>query len=100
VIQTIFNPLPGRIWLVGRCWFTCAAIGQCTPVCKLLLKTRRFTEAALETGISGIFYAVQHAQFGLLSRQEYQQFGRAYDLQVLEPRMPCGLTCCIYMART
>jgi uroporphyrinogen decarboxylase len=32
-----------------------------------------------------VFYAVQHAQYGLLSEDEYKLFGRTYDLQVLEP---------------
>lgn len=41
-------------------------------------------EAACETGIDGVFYAVQHAQYGLLSEEEYATFGRPYDLRVLE----------------
>ncbi len=46
--------------------------------------TVRFIEAARETGIAGIFYAVQHAQYGLLSEAEYAVFGRPYDLRILE----------------
>jgi uroporphyrinogen decarboxylase len=46
--------------------------------------TARFVAAARETGIAGVFYAVQHAQFGLLSEEEYVAFGRRYDLRVLE----------------
>lgn len=47
--------------------------------------TLRFIEAARATGISGVFYAVQHAQYGLLSESEFETFGRAYDFQALEP---------------
>ena len=47
--------------------------------------TRRFIEAVKKTGVAGIFYAVQHAQYGLLSEAEYNSFGRPYDLQLLEP---------------
>jgi len=45
--------------------------------------TTRFVEAAAETGIAGIFYAVQHARYDLLSEDEYRTFGRPYDLRVL-----------------
>lgn len=47
--------------------------------------TRRFVEAASQTGIAGVFYAVQHAQYDLLSSEEFIAFGRYNDLQVLEP---------------
>lgn len=43
----------------------------------------RFIEAAQDTGIAGIYYAIQHAAYPLLSREEYQIFGRAYDLRIL-----------------
>jgi len=47
--------------------------------------TRRFVEACLDTGIDGVFYAIQHAQASLLSLEEYQTFGLPYDEKVLEP---------------
>ena len=46
--------------------------------------TVQFIRAALETGISGVFYALQHARYGVLSEEEYLSFGRPYDLRVLE----------------
>jgi uroporphyrinogen decarboxylase len=46
--------------------------------------TLRFVEAAGATGISGIYYAVQHARYPLMSREEYLAFGRSYDLRILE----------------
>lgn len=50
--------------------------------------TRRFIRAAIQTGIDGIFYAVQHAQAGLLTEAEFAAFGRAYDLPVLDSARP------------
>jgi uroporphyrinogen decarboxylase len=47
--------------------------------------TRRFVEAAVQTGIDGVFYAVQHAQAGILSLDEYKAFGLPNDLKVLQP---------------
>ena len=44
----------------------------------------RFIDAARVTGIDGIYYAVQHAAYPLLSRDEFAAFGRAYDRRVLE----------------
>ncbi len=46
--------------------------------------TLRFLEAARKTGISGIFYAVQHARYPLLNREEFVENGRSYDLRILE----------------
>lgn len=50
--------------------------------------TRRFIKAAIQTGIDGVFYAVQHAQASLLTEAEFAAFGRAYDLPVLESARP------------
>ncbi len=46
--------------------------------------TIRFILAAREKGIAGIFLALQHASYDLLSQAEYREFGRPYDLRVLE----------------
>ena len=53
--------------------------------------TRRFVEACLDTGIDGIFYAIQHAQASLLTLEEYKFFGLPHDLKALEPAQ--GLWC-------
>jgi uroporphyrinogen decarboxylase len=89
LLQTIFNPLSQAKNLVGgrnllvhlREYPDALHIGLRT----ITETTRRFIEAALQTGIAGIFFAVQHAQYDLLSSEEYAAFGRYYDLQVLEP---------------
>ena len=45
--------------------------------------TMRLVEAARETGISGIYYAIQHGRHTLLSTIEYKTFGQPYDEQIL-----------------
>lgn len=89
VIQTVFNPLSQAKNLVGQDRLS-AHLRQYPNAVLDGLKTitettRRFTQAAIETGVAGVFFAVQHAQYGIMSEAEYQQFGRIFDLQVLEP---------------
>lgn len=89
IIQTIFNPLSQAKNLVGKDNLI-VHLRRYPEALHTGLKTitessQRFIEAAKLTGISGVFYAVQHAQYGLLSEDEYNKFGRIYDLEVLEP---------------
>lgn len=87
VIQTIFNPLSQaknlispQTLLVHLRRFPDAVHEGLKIITKI---TQRFIEAALDTGIAGIFYAVQHGQYGLMTEDEYLKYGRKYDLQVL-----------------
>ena len=88
VIQTLFNPLSQAKNLVGgdrlivhlRHYPDAVHAGLRT----IAESTQRFIEAAMDTGIDGIFFAVQHAQYGLLSPDEYLVFGKRYDLPLLE----------------
>jgi uroporphyrinogen decarboxylase len=88
VIQTIFNPLSqaknlvgGESLLVYLRRYPQAVHDGLRIITEI---TRRFIEVAVPLGIAGIFYAVQHANYALLSDEEYQEFGRYYDLQILE----------------
>ncbi|GIK37757.1 MAG: uroporphyrinogen decarboxylase [Chloroflexota bacterium] len=45
---------------------------------------REYAAACLEAGVSGIFLATQMANFDTLTAAEYEEFGAAYDLPVLE----------------
>lgn len=87
VIQTIFNPLSQAKNLVGGDQLLVHLRRYPEEVqagLEIIAEgTRRFIEAIAETGISGVFYAVQHAQYGLLSEEEYLSFGRKFDLQLL-----------------
>ncbi|MEJ5313187.1 MULTISPECIES: uroporphyrinogen decarboxylase family protein [Anaerolinea] len=88
VVQTIFSPLAQAKNLVGPEKLLIhlrrypealhAGLERITQV------TVRFLEELRKTAIDGIFYAVQHAQYGLLSEEEFEIFGRYYDLRVLE----------------
>jgi len=49
---------------------------------------RDYGLACLEAGASGLFYATQMATTDLMTRQEYQEFGKTYDLRVLEVLAP------------
>lgn len=89
VIQTIFSPLAqaknlagGEVLLAHLRRYPDAVHAGLSAIAE---STRRFVETALETGIAGVFYAVQHASYQLLCEAEYEAFGRAYDLLVLEP---------------
>lgn len=88
IIQTIFSPLAQAKNLVGKASLQVhlrrhpalihAGLEEITRT------TIAFIEEAVITGIDGIFYAVQHAQYGQLSELEFEEFGRNYDLQVLQ----------------
>lgn len=89
VIQTVFSPLAQAKNLAGndillahlRLYPDAVMHGLDT----IARTTRKFVAAALETGIDGIFYAIQHAQASLLTLEEYITFGLPFDQQVLEP---------------
>jgi uroporphyrinogen decarboxylase len=89
VIQTVFSPLAQAKNLAGSETLLAHLRLHPEAVMKGLQaiaeSTRRFVEAAIETGIDGVFYAIQHAQASLLSLEEYKSFGLPYDLRILEP---------------
>lgn len=87
-IQTIFSPLAQAKNLVGK-EHLLVHLRRYPDAVRAGLEaitetTIQFIEAARETGMDGVFYAVQHAQYGLLNEEEYVSFGRPYDLRVLE----------------
>ena len=87
VIATIFSPLSMAKHLAGN--DTMLSHMRHTPdafhhgLATLTESIGRFIEAARSVGISGVYYAVQHAAYPLLSRAEFESFGRPYDLQAL-----------------
>jgi uroporphyrinogen decarboxylase len=95
MLQTIFNPLAqaknlagGTTLLVHLRKYPEAVMQGLQTIAKT---TRRFIEAAHDTGIDGIFYAVQHAQASLLTPDESAQFNHSLDMQILEAAQ--GLWC-------
>lgn len=89
MLATLFNPLsqaknlagPERLIVHLRKYPQAVMRGLKT----IAETTGRFVEALLSTGVDGIFYAVQHAQAGLLTEAEYQAFGLPFDRQVIQP---------------
>ena len=95
ILQTVFNPLSQAKNLAGQNTLVVHLRKHPEAVLKglqtIALSTQRFIEAALETGIDGIFYAVQHAQATLLNEDEFKQFSQGLDLQILNSAQ--GLWC-------
>lgn len=86
-IQTIFTPLGQAKHLAGDRVFIHlrqqpAALKAGLE--KITQSTIRFIEEASKTGIAGLFYAIQQASYEKTSLSEYAEFGKAYDLRVLE----------------
>jgi len=86
ILQTIFSPMAQAKNLVGpdvlathlRMYPEFVHAGLRT----IAETTIQFLLEARKTGIDGVFFAVQHAQYRLLSRSEFEEFCRPYDLQV------------------
>ncbi|MBN1887774.1 MAG: hypothetical protein JW850_07275 [Thermoflexales bacterium] len=94
-IQTIFNPLSQAKNLAGR-ELSLVHMRRDPAAFKAGLETItqssvRFIQEASQTGIAGIFLAVQHASYALMSEAEYAEFGRPYDLRLLEAAAPLWL---------
>jgi uroporphyrinogen decarboxylase len=87
LLQTVFSPLAQAKYLAGNDTFISHLRLYPDAVMKGLATiaetTRRFVEACLETGIDGVFYAIQHAQASLLTLEEYESFGLPQDEKVL-----------------
>lgn len=89
LLQTVFSPLAQAKNLAGN--ETLLAHLRLYPesalkgLAAIAETTRRFVEACLDTGVDGIFYAIQHAQANLLTLEEYKTFGLPNDQKVLEP---------------
>jgi uroporphyrinogen decarboxylase len=89
ILQTVFSPLAQAKNLAGGETLLEHLHQHPEAVAKGLAtiaeSTRRFAEASIETGIDGIFYAVQHAQAGLLTIDEYKSFSLPADQTALGP---------------
>ena len=93
-IQTIFNPLAQAKNLAGP---RLAADLRHSPDA-VLAGLRTITETALRfiaelasTGAAGIFLAVQHASYDLLSEAEYAAFGIPFDREILAAARNAGM---------
>jgi uroporphyrinogen decarboxylase len=89
LIQTIFNPVSQAKNLAGNETMLAHLRQHPEAVMKgletIANSTKKFIEAAMETGIDGIFYAVQHAQRRFFTLDEYKKLALPYDHRALEP---------------
>lgn len=86
-IATIFNPLAQAKNLAGDLLISHLRRHPDAVKAGLAVITEsmlRFVEAVKETGAAGIFLAVQHASYDLLTEAEYAEFGKPLDLQILQ----------------
>jgi uroporphyrinogen decarboxylase len=95
VIPTIFSPLSQAKHLAGNP--TLFKHLRETPdaihagLRTIVEQTCLFIRECKKLGIDGIFFAVQYAQKGLLTDEEFRQFGFAYDEMVLAEVQDCWL---------
>ncbi|MHC1741079.1 MAG: uroporphyrinogen decarboxylase family protein [Anaerolineaceae bacterium] len=92
IIQTIFSPLSQAKNLVGK-ENIIAHIRMYPNELKHALQiitntTIDFIQECKKLQIDGIFYAIQQAQYSLLTLQEFREFGQYFDLQVLKTLNP------------
>jgi uroporphyrinogen decarboxylase len=88
VVQTVFSPLAQAKNLAGEG----RLFDHLHRAPDLVLRglqtisasTLAFAEAARESGIAGVFYALQHASFRYFDRAGYQRFGEGFDRPLLE----------------
>jgi uroporphyrinogen decarboxylase len=89
LLQTIFSPLAQAKNLAGGEQLIIHLRLYPEAVLKgleiIAESTRSFVEACMEVGLDGVFYAIQHAQAGLLTPDEYKTFGLPNDLTSLTP---------------
>ncbi len=89
VIHTVFNPISQAKKLVGdENLFTHLREypEQLQKGLEIITESSKdFVDAVInETGASGIFFAVQHAQKSMCTQEEFVEFGRNYDIPILQ----------------
>ncbi len=94
VIQTFFSPLTTAYKLAGE---RLLEDMKESPdwVHQALRVIAETTEASIirnaKMGIAGVFFATQCATLDLMSAEMYEEFGRAYDIPLLDAANNCGL---------
>lgn len=88
ILQTVFSPLAQAKNLAGARNLILHLRRNPDAVQKgleiITRTTMRFIDEAFALGIDGVFYAVQHAQYSLLTEAEFEVFGRGHDLPALQ----------------
>ncbi|MFN8413154.1 MAG: uroporphyrinogen decarboxylase family protein [Anaerolineales bacterium] len=89
LLQTVFSPMAQAKNLAGNEVLIAHLRQYPDAVMKgletIAATTKKFVEAAMDVGIDGVFYAIQHAQANLLTVDEYKNFSLPNDEVVLGP---------------
>lgn len=95
ILQTIFNPLAQAKHLVRKDVLLVHLREHPEALRKgletITQTTLDFIRQVKAAGVDGLFYAVQHAQHGLLSESEFAEFSTPYDLEILNSARPLWL---------
>jgi uroporphyrinogen decarboxylase len=86
-VQTIFSPLTTARKLAGERIFL--DMKESPSLFKQALEvitetTIGFVRANIEAGVSGFFFASQCAAYDVMTEEEYIEFGRVYDLKIID----------------
>jgi uroporphyrinogen decarboxylase len=88
IIQTIYSPLAQAKLLSGNDLLLrhirTNADRVHTGLNAITESTLRFIDALKRYPLVGIYFAIQHASYDVMSEEEYRQFGLPYDLKILE----------------
>ena len=88
VLMTIFSPFSQARHIAGNELLLRHMRTQSdrlqTALNTLTESTLRYIDKLRDTPIAGIFYAIQHASYDLLSEEEYRTFGWPFDRKILE----------------
>jgi uroporphyrinogen decarboxylase len=87
IIQTIFSPLSQAKNLAGpdmlQVYLRKYPDAVLAGLQVIKETTLNFISEVKDIGIAGIFYAVQQASYRLFSENEFERFGKSFDLQIL-----------------
>ncbi len=88
IIQTVYSPLAQAKFLSGNDLLLRHLRTNPdrvhTGLNAITESTLRFIDALKRYPVAGIYFAVQHASYDVMSEEEYRQFGLPYDLKILE----------------
>lgn len=88
LLLTLFSPLTYAFQFMGKVQAVAAARKDPAPFTEglgtIAANLRKLMEAAIEAGASGIFFSCMGATNADFTPEEYEQFGRPYDLHALE----------------
>ena len=88
VFETVFSPLSIARTLAGSTR-PCGICGRIPRRCTTAWRSSRtstaeFVREVMAAGADGIFFSTQMATTSLLTEEEYEEFGRPYDLRILD----------------